>query len=85
MTGRLSPLPVGQMPQPDKFPGRVKGAITLEHVAFGYSDDAPVLTDVSFTIAPGQVVGVVGPTGSGSFIPILVIDLKAAEVYTPCC
>ena len=46
-------------------PGRVKGGITLEHVAFGYGDDAPVLRDVSFTIAPGQVVGVVGPTGSG--------------------
>ena len=46
-------------------PGQVKGAIGFEHVAFGYSDDAPVLKDVSFTIAPGQVVGVVGPTGSG--------------------
>jgi len=46
-------------------PGRVKGAITFEHVAFGYGDGAPVLRDVSFTIAPGQVVGVVGPTGSG--------------------
>jgi subfamily B ATP-binding cassette protein MsbA len=46
-------------------PGRVKGAITLEHVAFGYGEDAPVLTDVSLTIEPGQVVGVVGPTGSG--------------------
>jgi len=46
-------------------PGRVKGAITFDHVAFAYGDDAPVLRDVSFTIAPGQVVGIVGPTGSG--------------------
>jgi len=46
-------------------PGRVKGAIAFEHVAFGYGDGAPVLRDVSFTISPGQVVGVVGPTGSG--------------------
>jgi subfamily B ATP-binding cassette protein MsbA len=46
-------------------PGRVKGAITLDHVAFGYGDGAPVLRDVSFSIEPGQVVGVVGPTGSG--------------------
>ena len=46
-------------------PGRVKGAITFEHVAFGYGDDTPVLRDVSFSIKPGQVVGVVGPTGSG--------------------
>lgn len=46
-------------------PGRAKGAIAFEHVAFGYGDDAPVLRDVSFTIEPGQVVGIVGPTGSG--------------------
>ena len=46
-------------------PGRVKGAITLEHVAFSYGEGAPVLRDVSFTIEAGQVVGVVGPTGSG--------------------
>lgn len=46
-------------------PGRLKGAITFEHVAFSYGDDAPVLRDVSFSIEPGQVVGIVGPTGSG--------------------
>jgi subfamily B ATP-binding cassette protein MsbA len=46
-------------------PGRLKGAITFDHVAFGYGDDAPVLRDVSFSIKPGQVVGIVGPTGSG--------------------
>jgi subfamily B ATP-binding cassette protein MsbA len=46
-------------------PGRVRGDITFEHVAFGYGDDTPVLRDVSFTIKAGQIVGVVGPTGSG--------------------
>jgi subfamily B ATP-binding cassette protein MsbA len=46
-------------------PGRVKGAITFDHVAFGYGDAAPVLRDVSFTIEAGQVVGIVGPTGCG--------------------
>ena len=45
-------------------PGRVKGAIRFEKVAFGY-DDTPVLREVSFEIEPGQVVGIVGPTGSG--------------------
>lgn len=46
-------------------PGRVQGAIAFEHVKFCYGDEAPVLTDVSFSIQPGQVVGIVGPTGSG--------------------
>ena len=46
-------------------PPPLKGAITFEHVSFGYNPDAPVLRDVSFTIGPGQMVGIVGPTGSG--------------------
>ncbi len=46
-------------------PQRFKGEIVFEHVAFGYDAAAPVLRDISFTIAPGQTVGIVGPTGSG--------------------
>ena len=39
--------------------------LLLSDVAFGYGDETPVLRDVSFSIEPGQVVGIVGPTGSG--------------------
>src|SRR6201999_2863478 len=46
-------------------PGRVKGAVTFDRVSFGYEKDNPVLHEVSFSIAPGEVVGIVGPTGSG--------------------
>jgi ABC-type multidrug transport system fused ATPase/permease subunit len=46
-------------------PGRARGAITFENVAFAYSEEASVLRDVSLHIEPGQIVGVVGPTGSG--------------------
>ncbi len=49
------------------------GEIAFEHVAFGYGADAPVLTDVSFTISPGQIVGVVGPTGSGKSTVVSLI------------
>ncbi|HEY2904260.1 MAG TPA: ATP-binding cassette domain-containing protein, partial [Vicinamibacterales bacterium] len=35
------------------------------HVAFSYSPEVPILHDVSFSIAPGRFVGVVGSTGSG--------------------
>ena len=45
--------------------GRVNGAIAFENIAFGYDDETQVLRDVSFKIEPGQVVGIVGPTGSG--------------------
>jgi ABC-type multidrug transport system fused ATPase/permease subunit len=46
-------------------PGRLKGAVSFDGVSFGYDKDSPVLQDVSFKIEPGQVVGIVGPTGSG--------------------
>jgi ABC-type multidrug transport system fused ATPase/permease subunit len=46
-------------------PDSIKGEIEFEHVAFAYVADSPVLKDVSFHIQPGQMVGVVGPTGGG--------------------
>jgi ABC-type multidrug transport system fused ATPase/permease subunit len=46
-------------------PPPFKGEIAFEHVSFGYDSKVPVLRDISFTIAPGQMVGIVGPTGSG--------------------
>jgi subfamily B ATP-binding cassette protein MsbA len=42
-----------------------RGEIVFEHVAFGYDPALPVLRDISFTISPGHMVGIVGPTGSG--------------------
>jgi ABC-type multidrug transport system fused ATPase/permease subunit len=46
-------------------PQMIKGEIEFEHVAFAYTEDSPVLKDVCFHIQPGQMVGVVGPTGGG--------------------
>ncbi len=51
---------------PNAIPlGRAKGKITFNNVAFEYLKDHPVLHDVSFQLAPGDRLGVVGPTGSG--------------------
>jgi ABC-type multidrug transport system fused ATPase/permease subunit len=46
-------------------PQALKGEIEFQNVAFAYNDEAKVLTDVSFSIKAGQMVGVVGPTGCG--------------------
>jgi ABC-type multidrug transport system fused ATPase/permease subunit len=46
-------------------PETLRGEITFEHVAFGYDNETRVLHDVNFSIAPGQMVGVVGTTGGG--------------------
>ena len=54
-------------------PGTLRGEITFEHVAFGYEDVASVLRDVNFTIKPGQVVGIVGPTGGGKSTVVSLI------------
>ena len=52
--------------KPDaREPGTLKGEIVFEHVAFAYDPKAPVLSDVHITIAAGQFVGIVGPTGGG--------------------
>ncbi len=61
----------------------VQGEIVFEHVAFAYDVKNPVLQDVSFTIKPGQLVGIVGPTGSGkstvvSLIPRFYDAVKGA-------
>jgi len=58
----------------DAFEPRfLKGEIEFEHVAFGYTADCPVLKDVCFKIEPGQLVGVVGPTGSGKSTVVSLI------------
>lgn len=45
---------------------RVKGSIELSQVSFSYSEAVgPVLHDISFNIRPGQVVALVGRSGSG--------------------
>lgn len=46
-------------------PPAFKGEIEFDGVEFGYNSEAKVLKKVSFKIAAGQMVGLVGPTGSG--------------------
>ncbi len=43
----------------------IDGRIEFDHVTFGYEKDRPILSDISFTVNPGETVALVGPTGSG--------------------
>jgi len=54
-------------------PPPLRGEVVFEHVAFSYDPQNPVLSDVNFTIKPGQLVGIVGPTGSGKSTVVSMI------------
>ena len=46
-------------------PDKLNGKIEFLHVGFSFDRSKKVLDDVTFTINPGEVVGIVGTTGSG--------------------
>lgn len=43
----------------------LQGAVTFEHVKFGYKEDQIIIHDFSAHIVPGQKIAIVGPTGAG--------------------
>jgi ABC-type multidrug transport system fused ATPase/permease subunit len=60
--------------RPDaREPGALRGAIEFDHVAFAYDPATPVLRDVSFSIAAGQFIGMVGTTGGGKSTVVSLI------------
>jgi len=45
--------------------GILRGHIVFDHVGFAYETGQPVLEDITFTAEPGEVIALLGPTGSG--------------------
>lgn len=67
--GRIFTLldtPADVATKPGAIPlGRVKGAVALEHVSFGYEGGEVVLDDINLAVKPGQRVAIMGLTGAG--------------------
>lgn len=52
-------------PKRAKKPDLTNATIDFDHVAFSYSPEKPLLTDIDFTVPGGKMYAIVGPSGSG--------------------
>ncbi|MCX2782309.1 lipid A export permease/ATP-binding protein MsbA [Microbulbifer thermotolerans] len=58
----------------------VRGEVTFENLGFSYDSSAPpVLTDINFSVKPGQTVALVGASGSGKSTLVSLL----ARFYEP--
>ena len=50
---------------PEASDVKIKGEITFDHATFGYKSYQPVLEDINAVIKPGEMIGIVGASGTG--------------------
>jgi ATP-binding cassette, subfamily B, bacterial len=66
--GLLDTEPAIQDPENPRPLGRARGEVEFDSVEFRYArgrEDEPVLRGLSFRVAPGETIGIAGPTGAG--------------------
>ena len=81
------PIEIADLPAGDRTAAAIRsgserasaGEVIFEQVSFSYRPDDPILSDLSFRIAPGEHVALVGPTGSGKTTVIRLL----CRLYEP--
>jgi ATP-binding cassette subfamily B protein len=65
---------------------KLKGRVAFEDVSFSYAENAPALHSINFSVEPGQLVALVGASGSGKSTIINLIlrfyDVSGGRITT---
>lgn len=65
-TQEIMDQPIELADSPDaRVLDHAKGEIVFREVSFGYNPKQPLITDFSLTVAPGEMIAIVGKTGAG--------------------
>ncbi|MDO8947023.1 MAG: ABC transporter ATP-binding protein [Desulfocapsaceae bacterium] len=62
------------IPENPVRPAQLRGEIEFAGVTFGYSLERPVLRDLTFKVAPGETLAIVGATGAGKTTIISLLE-----------
>lgn len=67
-----------------KVLAHAQGSVDLEHVAFSYTPEQKLISDLNLQVKPGQRIAIVGPTGCGKSTLINLLmrfyDVKSGKI-----
>lgn len=77
----LEAIPIEDQYNIDNLNDYSNSLISFKNVTFGYNDDSIVLKNLSFSIKPGEIIGLIGTSGEGktTLIRLLLCLIKCSE------